>query len=413
MEIKRSGSQASTKGPDEYFTGTVRIDPLNSPPDPARVAMALVTFEPGARTAWHTHPFGQTLIVTAGFGWAQHDSGPVEEIRQGDVVWFPAGEKPWHGASPTTAMSHIAIQEKLDGSPVTWMEKVIANGSIPWTCTTVSPLVQAKWFMFAGSDAKPPGLKFVAHACVELTGDHRHVFDRWVAMGRDDVAGGHFQPQHVFARAERVAGQYRDLGAGREGGRHRAVFHFGWAGEQVWMRHRLGVGRRGGSGNMPDLSLVFPVSKWVSAISQASVELRGVRGGSIICRPLDSTIDRDTDCGCGVGVSFGQIGKLLDQRLFGYRRPDNVSLGCRLRAPIKLVAPSLQFSADFLVRDQLHIGIVSFEKSLFDLSPEPRIMLSLGLLPGDVVAHEVAHHLRGWTMQGLCRGHELLAQFGF
>ena len=124
MDIVRSGSQPSRPGPAEYFTGTVRIDPLFSPPDPARVAGALVRFEPGARTAWHTHPLGQTLIVTAGCGWVQREGGPVEEIRPGDVVWFAPGEKHWHGARATSAMSHIAIQEKLDGSPVTWMEKV-------------------------------------------------------------------------------------------------------------------------------------------------------------------------------------------------------------------------------------------------------------------------------------------------
>lgn len=124
MDIKRSGTQPSTVPPADYFTGTVRLDPLNSPPEPARVAMALVTFEPGARTAWHTHPLGQTLIVTAGFGWTQREGGPVEEIRPGDVVWFPPNEKHWHGATPTTAMSHIAIQEKLNGSPVDWMEQV-------------------------------------------------------------------------------------------------------------------------------------------------------------------------------------------------------------------------------------------------------------------------------------------------
>jgi quercetin dioxygenase-like cupin family protein len=124
MEIKRTGSQPSGKGPAEYFTGTVRIDPLFSPPEPARVAMALVTFEPGARTAWHTHPFGQTLIVTAGSGWVQREGGAREQIYQGDVVWFAAGEKHWHGATATTAMSHIAIQEKLNGSPVDWMEQV-------------------------------------------------------------------------------------------------------------------------------------------------------------------------------------------------------------------------------------------------------------------------------------------------
>jgi quercetin dioxygenase-like cupin family protein len=118
MEIKRAGSQASTKGPAEWFTGTVRIDPLFQAPEPAFVQGASVTFEPGARTAWHTHPLGQTLIVTAGFGWAQREGGPVEEIRPGDVVWFAAGE------SPTTAMTYIAIQEKKDGKVVEWMEKV-------------------------------------------------------------------------------------------------------------------------------------------------------------------------------------------------------------------------------------------------------------------------------------------------
>jgi quercetin dioxygenase-like cupin family protein len=124
MEIKRSGTQPSAKGPAEWFTGTVRIDPLMNPPEPARVGMVLVTFEPGARTAWHTHPLGQTLIVTAGCGSVQRDGGPIEEIRPGDVVWIPPGEKHWHGATPTTAVSHIAIAEKLNGSPVDWMEHV-------------------------------------------------------------------------------------------------------------------------------------------------------------------------------------------------------------------------------------------------------------------------------------------------
>jgi len=124
MEIKRSGSQPSSKGPSEYFTGTVRIDPLFQPDDPARTLGASVTFEPGARTAWHAHPLGQTLIVTAGCGRAQCRGGPVEEIRPGDVIWFPPGEKHWHGASPTTAMTHIAIVEKLDGKSADWMEKV-------------------------------------------------------------------------------------------------------------------------------------------------------------------------------------------------------------------------------------------------------------------------------------------------
>ncbi|AFH60551.1 (R)-mandelonitrile lyase [Paenibacillus caseinilyticus] len=124
MEIKRIGSQASGKGPSDYFTGTVRIDPLFGAAAPARAAGASVTFEPGARTAWHTHPLGQTLIVTAGSGRVQRWGGPMEEIRPGDVVWFPPGEKHWHGASPTTAMTHIAIQEHLDGKAVDWMEKV-------------------------------------------------------------------------------------------------------------------------------------------------------------------------------------------------------------------------------------------------------------------------------------------------
>jgi quercetin dioxygenase-like cupin family protein len=124
MEIKRSGSQSSTKGPADWFTGTVRIDPLLQAPDPARVAAAMVTFEPGARTAWHTHPLGQTLIVTAGYGRAQRKDGPIEEIRPGDVVWFAPNEKHWHGAAPTTAMTHIAIQERLDGKAVDWMEHV-------------------------------------------------------------------------------------------------------------------------------------------------------------------------------------------------------------------------------------------------------------------------------------------------
>ena len=124
MEIKRSGSQPSRKGPADYFTGAVRMDPLVEAPDPARVRAASVTFEPGARTAWHTHPLGQTLIVTAGCGRAQREGGPIEEIRAGDVVWIAPGEKHWHGAAPTTAMTHIAIQEALNGSPVDWMEHV-------------------------------------------------------------------------------------------------------------------------------------------------------------------------------------------------------------------------------------------------------------------------------------------------
>ncbi len=128
MEIKRVGTQSSAKGPADWFTGTVRIDvridPLFEAPEPARVRGASVTFEPGARTAWHTHPLGQTLIVTSGLGWAQRWSGPIEEIRSGDVVWFAPNEKHWHGATPTTAMTHIAIQEALNGKVVEWMEHV-------------------------------------------------------------------------------------------------------------------------------------------------------------------------------------------------------------------------------------------------------------------------------------------------
>jgi len=124
MEIKRVGMQSSAKGPADWFTGTVRIDPLFEAPEPARVRGASVTFEPGARTAWHTHPLGQTLIVTSGLGWAQRWSGPIEEIRSGDVVWFAPNEKHWHGATPTTAMTHIAIQEALNAKVVEWMEHV-------------------------------------------------------------------------------------------------------------------------------------------------------------------------------------------------------------------------------------------------------------------------------------------------
>lgn len=124
MDIKRAGSQPSRKAPAEYFTGAVRVDPLFQSPDPARTSGASVTFEPGARTAWHTHPLGQTLVITAGRGWVQREGGPIEEVRPGDVVWFPPGLKHWHGATPTTALTHIAIQETLDGKNVDWMEKV-------------------------------------------------------------------------------------------------------------------------------------------------------------------------------------------------------------------------------------------------------------------------------------------------
>ena len=124
MNIQRNGSQPSVKGPADWFTGTVRIDPLFQPNDARRAAAAIVTFEPGARTAWHTHPLGQTLIVISGRGRVQHLGGPIEEIGPGDVVWFEPGEKHWHGAAPTTAMTHIATQEQLDGKVVDWMEHV-------------------------------------------------------------------------------------------------------------------------------------------------------------------------------------------------------------------------------------------------------------------------------------------------
>jgi len=124
MEIKKSGSQPSRKGQVEYFTGNVRFDPLFEVHDPARAVANLVTFEPGARTAWHTHPLGQNLIVTSGSGLAQRWGGPIEEIKSGDVVWIPPGEKHWHGATATTAMAHIAIQELIEGKTVDWLEHV-------------------------------------------------------------------------------------------------------------------------------------------------------------------------------------------------------------------------------------------------------------------------------------------------
>jgi quercetin dioxygenase-like cupin family protein len=124
MQLKRAGSQPSAKGPEEYFTGTVRIDPLHAAPEPARVSCAYVTFEPGARSAWHTHPLGQILVVTSGCGWTQCEGEPIVEIRAGDTIWCPPGHKHWHGATPTTAMTHMAIQESLDGKAVHWLEKV-------------------------------------------------------------------------------------------------------------------------------------------------------------------------------------------------------------------------------------------------------------------------------------------------
>ena len=148
MDIQRNGSRPSGQGPEAYFTGTARIDPLFQAPEPARVAAATVTFEPGSRTAWHTHPLWQTLIVSSGLGRAQRGGGPIEEIRPGDVIWFPPGEKHWHGASPTTAMTHIAIQEALNGKPVDWLEKVSdeqyrGTGFDPIPCSTSTPSSQA------------------------------------------------------------------------------------------------------------------------------------------------------------------------------------------------------------------------------------------------------------------------------
>lgn len=124
MQLKRAGSQPAEWGPPEYFTGRVRIERLHAAPAPARAACASVTFDPGARTAWHTHPLGQTLIVTAGVGWAQCDGEPIVEIRAGDVIWFPPGLKHWHGATPTGAMTHLAIQERIDDRAVDWLEPV-------------------------------------------------------------------------------------------------------------------------------------------------------------------------------------------------------------------------------------------------------------------------------------------------
>jgi quercetin dioxygenase-like cupin family protein len=124
MQLRRSGSQPSAKGPADYFTGTVRVDPMFAATAPSRVSGGHVTFEPGARSNWHTHPLGQTLIITSGLGWVQREGGPIEEVRPGDVIWFPPGLKHWHGATPTTALTHIAVQEALDGKNVEWLEPV-------------------------------------------------------------------------------------------------------------------------------------------------------------------------------------------------------------------------------------------------------------------------------------------------
>jgi quercetin dioxygenase-like cupin family protein len=148
MQLKRAGSQPSQTGPAEYFTGVVRIDPLHSAAAPARVACASVTFEPGARSAWHTHPLGQTLVVVSGCGWTQCEGEPIVEIRPGDVIWCPPGHRHWHGATPTTSMTHIAIQEALDGRYVEWMEKVtdeqylaspVRQGMLERPCNAMAP----------------------------------------------------------------------------------------------------------------------------------------------------------------------------------------------------------------------------------------------------------------------------------
>jgi len=124
MQIRRAGSQPAARGPSDYFTGTVRVDPMFPATAPSRVSGGHVTFEPGARSNWHTHPLGQTLIITSGLGWVQREGGPIEEVRPGDIIWFPPGLKHWHGAAPATALTHIAIQEALDGRSVDWLEKV-------------------------------------------------------------------------------------------------------------------------------------------------------------------------------------------------------------------------------------------------------------------------------------------------
>ena len=124
MQIRRAGSQPSVKGPADYFSGTVRVDPMFPATAPSRVNASHVTFEPGSRSNWHTHPLGQTLVITSGFGWVQREGGPIEEVRPGDIIWFPPGLKHWHGATPATALTHIAIQEALDGKNVDWLEKV-------------------------------------------------------------------------------------------------------------------------------------------------------------------------------------------------------------------------------------------------------------------------------------------------
>lgn len=140
MQITRSGSQPSRKGPEEWFTGSVRIDPLFQAPEPERTSAGHVTFEPGARTAWHTHPLGQTIIITSGLGWVQRAGGPIEEVRSGDVVWFPPGEKHWHGASAANAMTHIAIQESINGKNVEWLEHVLDEQYRNQTkCLSVAP----------------------------------------------------------------------------------------------------------------------------------------------------------------------------------------------------------------------------------------------------------------------------------
>jgi quercetin dioxygenase-like cupin family protein len=153
MDIKRAGSQPSRKAPAEYFSGAVGVDPLFQSPDPGRTSGSSVTFEPGARTVWHTHPLGQTLIITSGFGWVQREGGPIEEVCPGDVVWFPPGLKHWHGATPTTALTHIAIQEALDGKNVEWMER---------SATSSTASNRRRWLSYAKPIASPEQGRWVS-----------------------------------------------------------------------------------------------------------------------------------------------------------------------------------------------------------------------------------------------------------
>jgi quercetin dioxygenase-like cupin family protein/phenylpyruvate tautomerase PptA (4-oxalocrotonate tautomerase family) len=192
VEIRRNGSQPSTKGSADYFTGTVRVDPLFSPPEPARASGGSVTFEPGARTTWHTHPLGQALIVTAGCGRLQRGKEPIQEIRPGDVVWTPPGVKRWHGASPSTAMTHIAIQEKRDGKVVEWMEKVAdedyrAEPEVPRSTRRAQCRMSPSKCTPAARNSKKAKL---AAAIVKDVMAITHVGDNAVSVAIEEVAPG-------------------------------------------------------------------------------------------------------------------------------------------------------------------------------------------------------------------------------